>query len=49
MRQRHPHAASAALVDLAPYDEVGTPDDQLERCEDCRALYRVDGWHRCTD
>lgn len=30
-------------------DEVGTPDEYIERCEDCRALYRKGGWHECSD
>ncbi|WP_254768257.1 hypothetical protein [Salinilacihabitans rarus] len=30
-------------------DEIGTPDEHLERCPNCGALYRVDGWHRCPD
>jgi len=40
------HRSAAALADLAPYDEVGTPDDQIEKC-DCGVLFRVGGWHRC--
>lgn len=32
--------------DTAPYDELGTPDDMLERC-DCGVVYRVGG--ACLD
>jgi len=40
------HASNAALTDLAPYDEVGTPDNQLVECE-CGTIYRVgDEYHQ---
>ena len=42
------HTADAALADLGPYDEAGTPDEQIERC-DCGTLFRTGGWHRCEN
>ena len=36
---RRDHTADAALADLAPNDEVGTPDDELVRCA-CGTIHR---------
>jgi hypothetical protein len=33
--------------DRPPHDEVGVPDDQIERCPDCKELYPASGWHCC--
>lgn len=45
-KQNTDHASNAALADLAPYDEVGTPDNQLVECE-CGTIHRVgDEYHK---
>ena len=36
---RHSHTSDAALADLGPADEVGTPDSEIVRC-DCGTLHR---------
>lgn len=33
------HVSDAALADLAPNDEVGTPDSELVEC-DCGTIHR---------
>lgn len=42
------HTSPAALADLGPNDEVGTPDEQIAKCG-CGVLFRVGSWHRCED
>jgi len=44
----HAHEHLSDSLDLAPYDEVGTPDDKIEKC-DCGVLFRTGSWHRCDD
>lgn len=38
--------SASEAAELGPNDEVGTPDDQIERC-DCGVLFRVGSWHIC--
>lgn len=42
------HPSPAAMSDLGPNDEAGTPDEMIEEC-DCGVLFRVGGWHRCKN
>ena len=42
------HTSPAALADLGPNDEVGTPDEHIEEC-DCGVLFRGGSWHSCED
>lgn len=43
------HIPVAALLDVGPGDELGTPDDEIAKCGDCGGLYRAGGSHTCTD
>lgn len=47
-RHNSAKVSNAALADYAPYDEVGTPDDEIEKC-DCGVLFRTGDWHLCDD